>query len=78
MAYFKPMFERYLEAVNQTDSVNSAFQYQKQLMKDYIMYERMIDDVADRVIEKLSITGDTEAIIKKIKELDELINNLGR
>ncbi|MGN0443256.1 MAG: hypothetical protein ACI4F5_01405 [Acutalibacteraceae bacterium] len=42
------------------------------------MSERMIDVVANRVIDKLSITVDAEDIIKKIKELDEAINNLGK
>ncbi len=38
-------------------------------MKDYIMSERMIDVVANRVIDKLSITVDAEDILPIVKIL---------
>lgn len=50
----------------------------KQNYYDRLEREQLVEDVADLVLSRLSATIDVEEIIKAIKEIDDLLNGLGR
>ena len=58
------------------------WQYQKDMMKQSILdrqeRERLIEDVADRVLARLSITVDAEDVINAIEDIQRRLDRLGK
>lgn len=58
------------------------WQYQKDMMKQSILdrqeRERLIDDVADRVLARISITVDAEDVINAIEDIQRRLDRLGK
>ena len=78
----KSMFERYVEAMQNTGDIMLRWQYQKDMMKQSILdrqeRERLIDDVADRVLARISITVDAEDVINAIEDIQSRLDRLGK
>ena len=78
----KSMFERYVEAMQKTGDLMPRWQYQKDMMKQSILdrqeRERLIEDVADRVLARLSITVDAEDVINAIEDIQRRLDRLGK
>lgn len=79
---YKSMFERYLDAMQNTGDIMLRWQYQKDMMKQSILdrqeRERLIDDVADRVLARISITVDAEDVINAIEDIQSRLDRLGK
>ena len=58
------------------------WQYQKDMMKQSILdrqeRERLIEDVADRVLARISITVDAEDVINAIEDIQRRLDRLGK
>ena len=58
------------------------WQYQKDMMKQSILdrqeRERLIEDVADRVLARISITVDAEDVINAIEDIQSRLDRLGK
>jgi hypothetical protein len=58
------------------------WQYQKDMMKQSILdrqeRERLIEDVADRVLSRISITVDAEDVINAIEDIQSRLDRLGK
>ena len=78
----KSMLERYLEAMQNTGDIMLRWQYQKDMMKQSILdrqeRERLIEDVADRVLSRISITVDAEDVINAIEDIQRRLDRLGK
>ena len=68
------MFERYIEAMQKTGDYMLAWQFQKAQMKARLMDDAEIDRIAERVLQRISIRIETEAI----EQLRDLLNSLGQ
>lgn len=68
------MFERYIEAMQKTGDYMLAWQFQKEQMKSRLLDDAEIDRIAERVLQRISIRIETEAI----EQLRDLLNSLGQ
>ena len=68
------MFERYIEAMQKTGDYMLAWQFQKEQMKARLLDDAEIDRIADRVLQRISIRIEAEAI----EQLRDLLNSLGQ
>lgn len=66
-------FERYLEAMQRTGDMMLAWQYQKDMMKASLLDNKDIDRIADRVLSRIRIRIETEAI----EQLRDMLNEIG-
>ena len=73
MSNQKSMFERYIEAMQKTGDYMLAWQFQKEQMKARLLDDAEIDRIAERVLQRISIRIETEAI----EQLRDLLNSLG-
>jgi histone H3/H4 len=67
------MFERYIEAIQKTGDYLLAWQFQKEQMKARLLDNAEIDRIAERVLERISIRIEAEAI----EQLRNMLNSLG-
>lgn len=74
----KSMFERWIEATTKTGDIMLQYQYQKDMMKNKLLSDKEIDEIADRVIQRLNIKVDASEIIAAIDDLNDRLNNLGK
>ena len=74
MSNQKSMFERYIEAMQKTGDYMLAWQFQKEQMKARLLDDAEIDRIAERVLQRISIRIETEAI----EQLRDMLNNLGQ
>lgn len=74
----KSMFERWLEATTKTGDIMLQYQYQKDMMKNKLLSDKEIDEIADRVIQRLNIKVDASEIIAAIDEINKRLNDLGK
>ena len=74
MSNQKSMFERYIEAIQKTGDYMLAWQFQKEQMKARLLDDAEIDRIAERVLQRISIRIETEAI----EQLRDLLNSLGQ
>lgn len=78
----KTIFDRYLQAVENTMDITLRWWYQKNMMKSSIFEsqekEQLINEVAERVLSRISATVDAEEVFNKIDELQEKIDSLKR
>ena len=76
------MFNTLLRAIEKTGDTMLAYQFQKDMMYDEIRQraerEKMIDEIAQRVLSRISATVDVSEIIKSIDDLNNRINRLGK
>ena len=68
------MFERYIEAMQKTGDYMLAWQFQKEQMKARLLDDAEIDRIAERVLQRISIRIETQAI----EQLRDLLNSLGQ
>ena len=68
------MFERYIEAIQKTGDYMLAWQFQKEQMKARLLDDAEIDRIAERVLQRISIRIEAEAIA----QLRDLLNSLGQ
>lgn len=69
----KSWFERYLEAMQRTGDTMLAWQYQKDMMKASLLDNRDLDRIADKVLSRVRIRIETEAI----EQLRDMLNEIG-
>ena len=74
----KLMFERWLEATTKTGDIMLQYQFQKDMMKNKLLSDKEIDEIADRVIQRLNIKVDASEIIAAIDEINKRLNDLGK
>ena len=74
MSNQKSMFERYIEAMQKTGDYMLAWYFQKEQMKARLLDDAEIDRIAERVLQRISIRIETEAI----EQLRDLLNSLGQ
>lgn len=71
------MFEKMLEAMGNTADVMLRYQYQKEMFKDSLLdrqeREKLKEEIIQDVLAHVSVVIDEEAI----KQLDEMLRNLG-
>ena len=72
----KSMFERWIEATTKTGDIMLQYQYQKDMMKNKLLSDKEIDEIADRVIQRLNITADVSEFIAAIDDLNNRLNEL--
>lgn len=70
------MFEKMLDAMENTGDIMLRYQHQKNMMKEDLLSDREIDLIADRVIQRIRITADISEIIAAIDEIEKRINDL--
>ena len=74
MANQKSFFERYLDAMEKTGDIMLRYVFQKEMMKANQLNEVEIDRIAERVLQRISIRIETEAIA----QLRDMLNSLGQ
>lgn len=74
MSNQKSMFERYIEAMQKTGDYMLAWQFQKDQMKARLLDDAEINRIAERVLQRISIRIEAEAIA----QLRDLLNSLGQ
>ena len=72
------MFERFLDSVEKSADITLRYYFQKEMMMndrlDRQERERLKAEIIDEIMPRISIKLNEEAL----KELDELLRNLGR
>ena len=74
----KSMFERWIEATTKTGDIMLQYQYQKDMIKNKLLSDKEIDEIADRVIQRLNIKVDASEIIAAIDEINKRLKELGK
>lgn len=76
----KSMLERYLDALQKAGDETLRWYFQKEMMKQQFFskeeYERIINDVADKVISRMKITADASEIFDAIDEIERRLKDL--
>lgn len=74
----KGIFDRWLEAATKTGDIMLQYQFQKDMIKDTLLSDKEIDEIADRVIQRLNIKVDASEIIAAIDEINKRLKELGK
>lgn len=74
----KSMFERWIEATTKTGDIMLQYQFQKDMIKDTLLSDSVIDEIADKVIQHLNIKVDASEIIAAIDEINKRLKELGK
>lgn len=74
----KSMFDRWIEATTKTGDIMLQYQYQKDMIKNKLLSDKEIDEIANRVIQRLNIKVDASEIIAAIDEINKRLNDLGK
>lgn len=76
----KSMLERYLDALQKAGDETLRWYFQKEMMKQQFFskeeYDRIVNDVADRVISRMKITADASEIFDAIDEIERRLKML--
>ena len=76
------MFDRYLQALENTGDIMLRYYFQKNMMKQSLFErqerEELINEIALRVLSRISATVDAEEVFKEIDELNKKIDSLNR
>lgn len=79
---YKSLFERYLEAAQNTTDVALRLYYQEAMIKQALWEKQerkqLVKDVANEVLSNISATVDASEIFDKIDGLNEKLESLGR
>lgn len=71
------MFEKMLDAMGNTADIMLRYQYQKEMFKDSLLErqerEKLKEEIIQEVVSRVSVIIDEEAI----RQLDEMLRNLG-
>lgn len=70
----KGVFERYLDAMEKTGDIMLRYVFQKEMMKANQLSEAEIDRIAEKVMRRISIRIEAEAI----SQLRDMLNSLGQ
>lgn len=74
MANQKGIFERYLEVMQKTGDIMLRYAFQKEMMKAKLLNDAEIDRIAERVLSRIHIRLEAEAI----SQLRDMLNSLGQ
>ena len=76
------MFDRYLQALENTGDIMLRYYFQKNMMKQSLFErqerEELINEIALRVLSRISATVDAEEVFNEIDELNKKIDSLNR
>lgn len=76
----KSSFDRFIDAMQKTGDITLRYYYQKQMIKDSLLSaeerKKLIDEVADQVISRISLTADVTDIINSIEEIRKKLDEL--
>lgn len=68
------MLERYLEVMQKTGDIMLRYAFQKELMKARLLDDAEIDCIAERVLRRIHIRVEADAI----SQLRDMLNSLGQ
>lgn len=74
MSNQKGILERYLEAMQKTGDIMLRYAFQKEMMKARLLNDAEIDRIAERVLSRIHIRLEAEAI----SQLRDMLNSLGQ
>ena len=74
MANQKGIFERHLEVMQKTGDIMLRYAFQKEMMKARLLNDAEIDRIAERVLSRIHIRLEAEAI----SQLRDMLNSLGQ
>ena len=78
--YPMSLFDRQKFVFNMTDDVNERLDIQHRMMLNELNArqerERMIDEITERVLQRISVRADTQKAKADVKELGQVIDNL--
>lgn len=78
--YPMSLFDRQKFVFNMTDDVNERLEIQHRMMLNELNArqerERMIEEITERVLQRISIRADTQKAKADVKELGQVIDNL--
>lgn len=69
----KGALERYVEAMGKAADITLQWYFQKQMIREQMLSERELDRIAEKVLSRISIRLEAEAI----SQLRDMLNNLG-
>ena len=69
----KSAFEHYVEAMGKAADITLQWYFQKQMIKDEMLSERELDRIAEKVLSRINIRLEAEAISK----LQDMLQKLG-
>lgn len=82
MARYKGVMERFLEASERTGDIMLRYIYQKEMMKQNWLsseeHNRIVQEAADLVLSRISLTVDASEVFDAIDGLNEKIDSLNR
>ena len=78
--YPMSLFDRQKFVFDMTDDVNERLDIQHRMMLNELNArqerERMIEEITERVLQRISVQADTQQAKKEIKALEQVIDNL--
>lgn len=78
--YPMSLFDRQKFVFNMTDDVNERLDIQHRMMLNELNArqerERMIEEITERVLQRISVRADTQKAKADVKELGQVIDNL--
>ncbi len=73
----KGVFQRFLEAAEKTGDITLRYLFQREMFLDEIYKDKYLDEIADRVIQRLNFSADTINAIQEISSLKQALIDLG-
>ena len=78
--YLMSLFDRQKFVFNMTDDVNERLEIQHRMMLNELNArqerERMIEEITERVLQRISVRADTQTAKANVEELGQVIDNL--
>ena len=78
----KSLTDNILSALQKSGDITLAYLFQKEMAKQRFFeqeeYNRLVEDVTQRVIENIKATVDLTDVFMQIEDLRQAINSLGR
>ena len=73
---------RFLQALEKTSDITLRYQFQKEMMKERLLFQRdydtLVKDTAREVIANLNATADASEIFDAIDNIEKRLNDLGK
>lgn len=70
-------YERYLFAKSMSDNLACQMQIQKDMIYNSTMQDIYIDQIADRVLERINLHPDISEVVMAIEEINKRLDELG-